>query len=314
MALKYIFDEVASKIGLTNPELNPEQATWLKRKINIAANRLYRNKDLPFQLSEIFVRITNEQTLILPGFVGEVRAMRSQRWDDLWTLNDIRPRYSQKDWPNKWNKVRIVGEVPIAVELTNSGVFSYEYPVADNTIIVTTVGETALSNREIDNITLAATTNVGLRSFTQVNFLRKNKPTNYNVTVKDITGAIIAHIYADQLDAKYFVFDISAYPRISDCTDGSFVMEVLYKPMLPRLENDEDSFPLLGYDDVLVKMTMQVISEDEEGKEARAVLMNEQSKELVRDIVEDKVGTTQKPMFVEEHPLYDLFPKYGERC
>lgn len=312
MALKYIFDAVASKIGI-DPELNPEQASWLKEQINVAANRLYRSKDLPIQLKEVFCKITNEQTTILPGFVGEVRAMRSQQWNDVWTLNDIRPRYHTSDWPNQWNKARLIAEVPIGIEILNAAPITIEYPEIDESIIVTAVGETINSNRGIDNITIAATINTGTKSFTEITALRKNKPTTYNVTVKDSSGATISHIYADQTEARYLVMDVSKYPTIRDCSDGTFVMEVLYKPTLPKLINDEDAFPLIGYDDVLIKMTLQVIAEDEEGKEQRAILMDQHAKELREDIIQDKTGTTEKPMFMAPHGLYDLFPKWSEQ-
>lgn len=314
MAFKYIFDQVCSKTGVTSPDLNEHQAAWVRDQINVAAKRLYRNKDLPFQLKEIFVLITNNQTVVLPGFVGEVRAMRPQRWDEKWSLNDIRPRYTQNDWPLMWNKARLIGESPIGVELTNAGILTYEYPVGfEDTVSVSSLGETTTSNRIGETLEMSSSSINGTKAYTDIHSLRKDRPTLHNLTVKDINGSIIAHIYADQVESKYLVMDVSAYPTIQDCAGGSFVMEVLYKPALPILYNDEDVFPVSGYDDVLVKMTMQVIAEDAPGEEKRAVLMQEHAKDLVKDIQQDKVGTTDKPMFVDDNPLYDLFPKYGER-
>src|SRR5690242_19706203 len=101
MSLKYILQRVQADTGISSPDLNPEQRDWLVTKVNEAIDELYQEQDLPLALRECYVKVTNDYRITLPPFIGEVRGMRSTKYNDFWKLSDIRIRYNQVDWPGK---------------------------------------------------------------------------------------------------------------------------------------------------------------------------------------------------------------------
>ena len=308
MSLQYILNRVSRS---QNIDLTDEgQRSWLVDIINEAADEVYSEKDLPLVLKECTVRVLNDYRIALPAFVGVVRAIRSTKYNDLWTLKDVRARFNSVDWPERWNKGRIIGESPIAVDPTSTSPGTLEIHEADSDCTVTLVGSTINSNRESDTVTMDDTEKDWSLSFQEIKAIRKNIVTDHDIVIKDADGNEISILYADQKEARYILMDISEFPGFVDCADGSFMMEVLFKPRLPRMERDEDSFPLQGYDDIIILRTKQLLAEEEEGKESRALLMNEKSKQKLRHKIDDQVGTTEKRIFYKRRPMQGYFRRH----
>lgn len=305
MSLEYILRRVESKSGLSAS--NSAQRARLLDVINEAARELYKSRDLPNCLQECYVRVTADSEIALPQFVDEIRAIRSTEWNDIWTLRDMRPRYNSVDWPNKWRSWRIKGYSPIAVTHTNAAPGTIEIEQANSECVVSLVGETESSNKIAEEVTLSATTQPWTINFTGFKTIKKNIVTDHDVTIKDADGTELAILYSDQLESKYLIVDVSAYPDLQTCQDGSSVMEVLFKPKLPRLENDTDSFPVFGFDDVLVLKTMQLLMEDEEGKEQKAILAFNKAEHLINRITEDKNGTVEKQIKFVPNKKFGIF-------
>src|SRR5207248_553548 len=161
----------------------------------------------------------------------------------------------------------------------------------DKNLTITFVGVTDNSNRAVDNIVMDAVSKSWNKSFLDLKAIKKNKITDYNVTITDADGNEMATLFADQLESRYIIVDVSKYPNLRCCSDGTFIMEVLYKPRLPRMENDEDSFPVDGFDDVIVQKSKQLITENLPGQEQRAMLIHSKVEEQIRKKTEDKTGT-----------------------
>lgn len=301
MPLLYILQQVSRKSGLDIANDRP----LLLDIINEAAKEVYEKKDLPGCLREIYARASTNKELALPSFIGELRAVRSTLWNDVFRLQDMRPRYNSRDWPNKWKAWRIKGYGAIHTELTNAGPLTLTIPTADSTVTVTIVGETVDSNRVADTITMSATSKVATKSFTSIRGLIKNKINNENITILDADGAEISVIFADQLEARYVIVDVSEYPDWQNCPDN--VMEVLYKERLPRMENDYDIFPCDGFDDVIVLKAMQLLTEGQEGKEQRSILMGMKADELASRKTEDKTGTLHRKIGFGEQKKFGIF-------
>lgn len=311
MSLKYIFDRVASESGITSPNLNEEQKARLLDVINQAAEEVYEDKDLPLSLLEVFLKANSNKQLALPSFIGETRAIRSTQYNDTWKLLDIRPRYHAKDWPNEWKNWRLIRYSPVKIEITNSAPGTIIYPVIDTNLNITIVGETTQSNRFVDKISMTATSKVWTSTFLSITRIAKNKVTDYNVTIKDADGNEMAVIYADQEEARYQIVDVSKCPDLSCCPDGTYIMEVLYKPRLQRMENDDDSFPVDGFDNIIVAKAKQLIYEELEGQEEKAILADRKVNRLINRKVEHKVGTTQKFIKFGRNKKLGLFRKYS---
>ncbi len=309
MSLKYIFTRVASDAGV-QPDSNPEQKARLLDIINQAAVEVYENKDLPISLKELYLRANSNKELALPPIVGELRAIRSTLRNDVWELHDIRPRYQAQDWQNEWKNWIIKGYSCFQTELTNVAPGTITYPVVDEDLEITFVGVTSNSNRAVDTIVMDAVSKNWTKSFIDLIAIRKNKITDYNVTITDADGNEMATLFADQLESRYVIVDVSKYPSLRCCPDGTFIMEVLYKPRLARMEHDEDTFPVDGFDDVIVLKANQLILEKLEGKEQRAILAYNKVNEQIKKKTEDKTGTIQKRINFKPNKLLGLFSGY----
>lgn len=307
MSLGYILKRVEADAGISSPDLNPEQRDWLVDIVNEAAGEIYDEEDLPLALQECYIKPTSGTRISLPPFVGEIRAIRSKRYNDLWKLSDIRARYNSTDWPEKWNKGRVIGILPIAVEVTNEAPGSVNVAAADPTLVVTLTGQTDVSNNDVDSITCTDLKVDGQKSFTSFRAISKNKIIHQDVIIKDADGQEIAIIYADQKESRYLLMDISKHPNISDCADGTFVMEVLFKPRLPQLYFDEDTFPVPDFDDVVILRTRQLLAELKPGQEQRAILMFQKGQRKINKKTDNRDGTIEKRLGWERNPLHGLY-------
>src|SRR6266550_519737 len=313
MSLGYIIRRVCSETGITSPGENPEHKARVHDIINQAAIEVYENKDLPISLKELYLRANSNKEISLPSSIGELRAIRqSEDYRRDWKLFDIRPRYQNEAWNNLWRNWRIKGYSAFQTEITNAAPGLITYPVADISLTVTLTGETSNSNRWTENVIINSTSNSWLASFIDFTSIKKNKVTDYNVTLLDADSNELATIYADQKESRYIIVDVSLYPNLSSCSDGTYVMEVLYKPRLPRLERDDDEFPVDGFDDVIVLKAKQLIAEDQPGNEQRAILAYNKVNEQIKRKTEDKLSTTQKRMKVGRSGLLNLVVKYGK--
>ncbi len=311
MSLAFILRRVQSSAGFSSPDLNPQQRQIVIDYINEAAEEIWESQDLPGSLQEVYTNISPDLRISLPPFVGELRAVRNRRWDGKMQLADIRARYSSEDWPEKWQKFRKIGESPLANDITNAAPVTIVYPAIDTDLEITILGVTANSNRATDVITMTGATMNGTLSFVEILKISKNKATDFNVLIKDAEDNELSLIYADQLEARYIIADVSAYPKIAGCADGNYIMECLYKMRLPLFKDDTDEFPLSGYDKVIILKTKQLITEEQEGKEDRALLMNEKGKLLLKQKQEDKDGTVSAHINVKRNKLYGMFSPYN---
>ena len=75
MALNYILEQVGYKMGL-----DPSQSTQrsvLLRFVNTAAKELYHMSDMAGCYEEQYFKVNANQTIALPDYVGQIRALRS---------------------------------------------------------------------------------------------------------------------------------------------------------------------------------------------------------------------------------------------
>ncbi len=310
MGLKYIIDQVASEIGIDVSQTSARNK--LIAKVNEAAKEIYGRKDIPVALQECFVRTTPNSEMALPPFIGQLRAMRPGTRDYCtkeWVLHTMWPRYNKVEWVSAWKNWRDKGTACTAVEFNNVAPGAIEIAVADGTVEVTLVGENDDSNNVIETITLSATSQAWTKTFVKFNRIYKNKRSNHNIIIKDADGNEISMIYADQLDARFKIVDVSEFPTDlccdASCGDGTYIMEVLFKPILPVMQEDSDFFPVDGYDEVIVLKTKQLYTELKVGEEDRALLIHQKVKDRLRDIAEDRTPTHSRKLGRKASPVYD---------
>lgn len=309
MGFLNILTTVAAECGYDKTDAG--ERAYLTEKINEAARDIYQARDLPVALKECYVRVTPNNECSLPPFIGELRAIRPGSKDycsTKWVLHTMYPRYNRSQWETDWKNWRDKGTAATAIEFNNTAALEITIAVADSELIVTVVGENDDSNNVVDSVTMDAVSKDLTASFVRVNRIYKNKRTNHNVIIKDADGNEIAIIYADQTEARYKIVDISEYPNAccgtNSCGDGTYIMEVLYKPILPILKEDHDFFPVDGYDDVVVLKTKQLLMELEEGKEQRVLLLENKVEKKQRQIFGHKQGTSKQKLTRKANPTF----------
>ena len=312
MPLSYILRRVTSEMGLTDGSANPAQQQRAIDIINEACEAIWEETDLPNCLDEMVLNVQANFQLSIPGFVGELRAMREQALMHKWTLNDMRPHYQNEPWKQLWRNWRHKGYSAIMQPIQNAAPLIYTIATADGSSIIVT-GTTAASTQVSETITFP----VGggqfgtgaTQSFTDIRSISdpSGNPRTYDITVEDQQGNILAVLYNTDISTRYIVVDVSQYPFGGETQNNARVMEVLYKRRLRRLQNPQDTFDGTDeWDKIIVAKALQIFTESLEGKEQRALLYNAKVNDLSHKKIKTQEGGQEKEMQFAENPYYGL--------
>lgn len=304
MALKDIRKIVAPEIGQSDFDLNPEAKSYIDALINRACEELYDSTDLPGCLREVYVRVTAHKRIALPPFIGEIRNLREALYGYTWHLGSQQERYHLNKWVTEFNRWTFVGYSPLGLDITNAAPLTYKIAAADSSVIVTATGSTPDAAFATESITMDAISKPGVKTFIHVNSITLNKKPNHNIQVVDANNREMALIYNTMTEARYLILDVSQYPNLGECGDGTKVMEVLYKIPLRKLVDDDDVFPLPDWDTIIAYKAIQLNFEGQEGKEDRVQMMHSKINLLMsRKITDKKSGIGNAVTFGENAML-----------
>jgi len=147
----------------------------------------------------------------------------------------------------------------------------------------------------------ATLANLGVPFTDIVSFTRTNKPTatvGLAQLIDYTDSTVYAEIPSNSMESRYLIVDVSAFPFSSSAgQDDAHTLQVLYKKALPRLQNDVDEFPAVGYDNILVSKCMELFLE-EQGKLEEAILHDRKAtRSLARRQADLERGQEQKVVF-----------------
>lgn len=306
MALNYILKRIASQMGF-DYDSNPDQRLLALDQINIACEAIWEETDLPGCCNEIVINVLANNEMACPTYLGELRATREQALMHKWEIKDMRPRYQCEPWKQMWRNWRHLGKRATQLPVTNSAPLTFLTTTPDGTT-VTVTGSTASANRVTDSITFdTANMKVGVVSFTSIESIIKPDGTNLqDIAITDSAGNVMAILYNNETETSYIVVDVSQYPFGGETQNNERVMEVLYKRRLSRLENDTDTFPVPGWDNVIVDRTLQAFAEGEEGKEQRAILFATKVEKQSKQKIRHQEGGIEKEIQFTENPFYGI--------
>lgn len=309
MPLAYILRRVSSECGLGNYTTNTQQKARALDLINIACEAIWEETDLPGSCDEVLINVLADSEMALPTYFGEIRAMREKSLMHKWTLNDMRPRYQNEPWKQLWRNWRHKGYSAIQGAIVNAAPLVLSVATPDNSIVVVT-GSTAVANRVTDTFTFTAggsQTVEGSQSFTFIESIIKITGSNlYDITVSDINGQVLAVVYNNEVETRYIVMDVSQYPFGGETSTGERVMEVLFKKKLKLLAADTDTFPVPGWDNIIVDRTIQAFNESKEGSEQRAMLYATKVEKQSAQKIKHQEGGIEKEIQFAENPMYAL--------
>lgn len=298
MSVSNILSLTSAKMGL-NPSDAGQRAVLL-RFLNEAAYELYMQSDMAGSLMEQVFKVNGDQTIALPSYVGELRALREYTSMIPWSINQMRPRYNQSNWSDFWRNWRLKNRSPLMSSITNESVMLVVVPSVEATpITVTITGRTAAANQITETVTVNSTSVATTNVFIDVVAVSKSQITDYDVTITDIDGKTLTVIPNNELQAWYQIVDVSTMPWLPTTTSSlDHYLEVLYKKALPYLSNDGDEFPAPGYDHILSNKMMQIWAQ-EEGKADLALAYDQlTTRSLARKHEEANRATQDKIAFV----------------
>ena len=322
MSVEYILDRFGKKVGMIPSDAS--QRALLLNYLNEAAQELYEQSDMPGCLEEAEFYVQGDKTVAMPADVYAVRSIREKAGGNAeWETEPMTARYRENNWEANHNKFRVKGYSPLKVSLPTSiteaanstdklvvrayGITttSDDYEVVIKTpyseaFLVGVAGPAVASAATSTNVTLAPSNAVVITDI--ISFARTLEPTATSGLVQLIDYAdndiVYAEIPSNSMESRYLIVDVSEFPFSSSAAqDDSHTLQVLYKKALPRLQNDTDEFPAVGYDNILVSKCMELFLE-EQGKIEEAILHDRKAtRSLARRQADLERGQEQKAVF-----------------
>jgi hypothetical protein len=310
MPLHYILQQVGYKMGLNPADAN--QRNVILRFVNEAAIELYQISDMAGCMEEQYFKVNSDQTIALPDYVGQVRAMREANSHIAIKLSQMRPRYNQINWEDRWRNWRLKGLQTLQTTLTNQSFLVVSVKAVETpAIIVNIVGASVGSSKISESIVMDATTKQSANTYLNVTSFTKTTINNYDIILSDIDNNQISYIANDKLKAQFQVIDISTAPWVQpNISPLHGWVEVLYKRALPWFSNDNDEFPAVGYDNVIVNKCLQLYFEEQKDiTTAQAYYMK--ANQSLAQIHEDANRGTEDVVAMCEHPHDRVNPTVG---
>jgi len=319
MSVEYILDRFGKKIGMSPSDTS--QRALLLDYLNEAAQELYEQSDMPGCLEEAEFYVQGDKTVALPANVYAIRGIREKSGNNAeWETEALTAHYRENNWASDNNKFRVIGYSPLKVSLPTSiteaangtnklKVRWYGVTTTDDNyevVVKTTHSESYLVSVTGTAVAVsvnatATLANLGVPFTDIVSFTRTNKPTatvGLAQLIDYTDSTVYAEIPSNSMESRYLIVDVSAFPFSSSAgQDDAHTLQVLYKKALPRLQNDVDEFPAVGYDNILVSKCMELFLE-EQGKLEEAILHDRKAtRSLARRQADLERGQEQKVVF-----------------
>jgi len=308
MSTGYILSQVGNKMGL-NPA-DAGQRSVLLRYLNEAAAELYTQSDMAGSLVEQVFKINGDQTIALPAYVGQLRAVREFNSKIPWHINQMRPRYNVNNWAEMWRNWRIKGQQALIRDIVNTSPPTVVVPALETPYLtVTLTGPTAVASSVSEVVTMSTTSVTLTNSFLDITGASKSRVNNFDVNVQDADGLVITTIPNNALEASYLIIDISMLPwRNASSSKQEHYCEILYKKVLPWFSNDGDEFPAKGYDNIIVNKMMQLWAE-EQGKGDIAMAYDSKATRSLARKHEDENRATEDMISITSNGHDELLAK-----
>lgn len=310
MPVKYILDQAGNKMGL-NPS-NTNERSVLLRFLNEAARELYAQADIEGTLMEQVFKVNGDQTISCPWYVGPIRGVREYASMQVWHVNQMRPRYNQFNWQDMWRNLRLRNKQALMATVTNQAEGILTVPVVENPpIVVMVTGPTATGSSVNETVTMDAVSKSTVNQFLDYTTVTKDRVNTYDITLSDVDGKVLTVIPNCMTQAQYQIIDVSSCPWLSQNTSTfDNYLEILYKKTLTILSNDNDEFPGIGFDDILVNKILQLWYEEQNKPELAIAYDAKATRTYARKQEEQNRDTEDLVAFVA-HPHDTMLKKIG---
>lgn len=322
MSAEYIIDRFGRKVGLNAGDAN--QRYVILDFLNEAMQSVYEHVDIPGSLVEEEFYVAGKQRIALSRDVHAIRAMREKESKIPWDINNLLSEYNQNNWRSDSRCWRIVGYAPLKVSLpaattatrgtTATGLTLRAYANIAATEKFAITFETSTSDRQTVTITPGAHTGsspystaiilAAQHTISGVSSIRRYDTNNerYGNYAEDSgglmqlidtadTSIVYSEIPHDETEAQYMIVDISEFPwDDTSAQDDSHTLQVLYKKKLKHIKNDNDPFPLYGFENIVMHKMMQLFMEEQGKLQESMVYDGKVTRDLGRKIADLERG------------------------
>jgi hypothetical protein len=309
MPVSYILKQVGAKAGL-NPSAT-SQRTVMLRWLNEASRELYRQSNPPGSLMEQAFKVNGDQTISLPWYVGPIQAIREVDSQITWSINRMRPRYNQFNWPDSWRNIRLRNVQALMCTITNQSVITINTPAIETIPpVVTVTGSTLTGSNVSESLTVNSLTVQTVNQFLDITSVKKNIINAYDITISDVDGNTLSVLPNCQLQAQYQIVDVSICPWLAVSTNTlEHYVEILYKKANYHLWNDTDEFVFGNdYDDILVNKCIQLWYEEQAKADLSQAFDQKATRTLARKNA-DQNRATEDEIAVVAHPHDVILPR-----
>ena len=310
MALAYILQQIGYKMGL-NAADSAQRAVML-RFVNEAVVELYQQSDMAGCLEEQYFKVNSNQTIALPDYVGQIRAMREAYSHIALKLSQLRPRYNQFNWADEWRDWRLKGLESLQTSIQNQGPVTLTVKAVENPVVTVNIsGSTDSSANTSETIVMDSTSKTSVNNYNNIIGFTKTSVSQYDIQMSDMDGNQISYLASNKLKAQFQIVDISTspwWPRIVSPQLGW--VEVLYKKALQWFQNDNDEFPAIGYDNVIVNKVLQLWCEEKSDIQG-AVAYQQKATQSLAQIHEDANRGTDDCVALVDNPHDLINPRVG---
>lgn len=283
MSVGYILKQVGAKAGLS-PASTTQRPTLL-RWLNEAADELYSQASPPGSLWEQVFRVNGDQTITMPWDVGAIQAVREYNSQIAWSINQMRPRYNQFNWPDLWRNVRLKNLQALQRTISNQSQVTLSVTAVENPpVVVTVVGPINGSSNFSESVIMSSTKMTTVNSFVDITSLKKDRVNSYDIVVSDADGNVLSTIPNSRIDSRYQILDISSCPWLAQAYSAQdHYVEILYKKTNYLLQNDSDEFVWGSeYDNILANKCLQLHEEEQDKPDLAAAYDAKATRSLAR--------------------------------
>lgn len=288
MILKDLLEQVATVTSVSDRDT-------LVEIVNRAASEIWESTDLPGSLYECYFNLEEgDKYITLPHYVHAIRGVKPCGDYDAAELNTPTPAFNDGAYTHSRWRWRILRITPLLENIEEATTLKIRavVPVEDE-VILSLAGPTDIAERGNESIlfSIGDQEKFTVGRYKSLDLLVKDIKTPMNFLIYDGSDKLVAEIANNMLEAKNTliqVYDNCSSALITGCC------AVLYKPTLPPLIEDLDTFPEAYGNALFVKFLEWANLVNKENVDF-AVALAGKSNSLVAQVASDyNVGKTQR--------------------
>jgi hypothetical protein len=236
-----------------------------------------------------------------------------QAWEHIAVkLSQMRPRYNEFNWSDEWRNWRIKGLQTLQTSLQNQSIVQLAVRAVENPPITVNIAGSSLGSSSVsETIIMDTIEKSSVNTYLDISSFTKTAVSQYDVIMADIDGNQISYLANNKLKAQFQIVDVSAAPWFPPNVNPMLGwIEVLYKKALPWFQNDNDEFPAVGYDEVIITKCLQLWYEEQNNIQV-ALSYYQKAQQLLAQIHEDANRGTDDAVALVENPHDIINPRIG---